>query len=65
MHIDVGGYAESELRQAYRDSHLGLAKVSFDRAISTDLLLRGLVGIIKARRKLAKRVGSCVQPSLI
>lgn len=65
MHIDVGGYAESELRQAYRDSHLGLAKVSFDRAISTDLLLKGLIGIVKARRKPTKRIDESMQLSLI
>ena len=65
MHIDVGGYAESELRQAYRDSHLGLAKVSFDRAVSTDLLLKGLIGIVKARRKPTKRIDESMQLSLI
>lgn len=57
---------EQELRRAFRDSGLWNQGITFAQAISISMIYTGLIGHVKAVRKLAKRANQQhMQPRLI
>lgn len=57
---------EQELRRAFRDSGLWNLGYSFRQALSISMIYTGLLGRVKAVRKLAKRANQQhMQPRLI